>query len=105
MKNGKIILLIVVILAALVTIVLLISNSNNQEQKDFYISKYSPNSLAYFNCKAEGMIEDNLCGKCEQIFVDADESREEHGIENDADLVEYVRSLNKDCVNLTAGGN
>lgn len=105
MKNSKIIIIVIVILAALIVTLVVANGSKNTTNVDFYISKYSPNSLAYFNCKAEGMKADNLCGRCENIFEAADKNRASHSINNDADLVEYVRSQNKDCINLTAGGN
>lgn len=105
MKNSKIIIIVVLILAALITTYVIVTGNSNSDNLDYFVSKYSPNSLAYFNCKAEGLKEDSICGKCEQLFNEADLNRKEYNINNDADLVEFVRSKNKDCVNLTSGGN
>jgi hypothetical protein len=92
---------------AIVTLVIVISVSgqNQNVQLDFFVSKLSPNSAAYFVCKTDGMKEGNKCSICEEAFQKANDQRDKLGIKNDLDLIAYVKGIDKDCVNFSQGGN
>lgn len=75
------------------------------QQGDYYVSKYAPLSLAYFDCRGEGAVSGSTCAKCEQIYADAENDTKAHNIVTDADLITYVKAQNLDCVNHVEGGN
>ena len=52
---------ITALVIVLIIITILLVNSSKKTEVDFYVSKYSPNSLAFFVCKSEGIVEDNKC--------------------------------------------
>ncbi len=106
-KNSKIIVLAIVILAALlVTIILLFNRSKNSNIKyDFYISKYAPQSVAYFDCKTNGMVDGGICAICEQHYIDAYNNTAELNLSTDELVLNYVKSQSLDCVNSQQGGN
>jgi agmatine/peptidylarginine deiminase len=100
-----------VIIAALVIVailVLIIANSKKNitnSYTDIMVNQYAPNSIAYFICKSEGNKEDNACGKCEKLYQETTLKKVELKITNDLELIAYVMSQNKDCVNQAQGGN
>lgn len=94
-----------VIVLVLVSIVVILSNQNKKSTVDFYVSKYSPNSLAYFICKSEGMKDGNKCQFCENLFSDFDSRRTELKITTDQQLIDLVRAKDIECVNEVQGGN
>jgi hypothetical protein len=107
-QKGKMLILALVILTALtITSFLLIyrGKSNNLENIDFYVSKFAPQSLAYFDCKTKGMTENSLCAQCEQLFNDTFSKQKELSLNDTQQVIAYVKNLNNSCVNLKQGGN
>jgi hypothetical protein len=96
---------ITALVIVLIIITILLVNSNKKTEIDFYVSKYSPNSLAFFVCKSEGIVEGNKCKICEDIFREIDNKRSELEIKSDLQLIEKVKEKNADCVNKAQGGN
>jgi hypothetical protein len=101
MKKIYITALVIVILV----VIILLSSNKPKTETDFFVSKYSPNSMAFFVCKAEGMVDGNKCKVCEGIFKDIDSKRQELKIENDLQFIAKVKEQNADCVNKVQGGN
>ena len=93
------------VIVLLIVIVIFISLSNKSNGTDYFVSKYSPNSLAYFVCKSKGLVEGNTCKICEDIFIDINNRRQELKIENDLQFIEKVKEVNGDCVSKAQGGN
>lgn len=93
------------VIVLVVIIVIFVNNLNKTNGADYFVSKYSPNSLAYFVCKSKGLIEGNTCKICEDIFIDINNRRQELKIENDIQFVEKVKEVNGDCVSKVQGGN
>ena len=50
---------ITALVIVLIVITVIIINSDKKAESDYFVSKYSPNSLAYFVCKSKGLIEGN----------------------------------------------
>jgi predicted RND superfamily exporter protein len=96
---------ITALVIVLFLVVFLLANNNKKTEVDFYVSKFAPNSLAYFVCRSEGMQEGNKCKVCEDIFKDTDSKRKELNIETDIQLIEKVKEINADCVSKAQGGN
>jgi len=94
-----------VIVLVLISLVIILSNQNKKSSVDFYVSKYSPNSLAYFICRSEGLKEGNKCQLCENFFSDFDSRRDELKITTDQQLIDLVRAKDIECVNEVQGGN
>ena len=97
------------IIAALVIVALIIIISfvirKPGNEPDFLITKYAPNSLAFFICRSEGVKDGNTCSICENLYQAAYDRREELKITNDLDLINYIKSQDKDCVSNVLGGN
>lgn len=96
---------ITALVIVLIVIIVIIVNSNKKVESDYFVSKYSPNSLAYFVCKSKGLVEGNTCKICEDLFMDINNRRQELKIENDIQFVAKVKELNGDCVSKVQGGN
>lgn len=94
-----------VIVLVIISLIVILSNQNKKSETDFYVSKYSPNSLAYFICRSEGLKPGNKCELCENFFKDFDSRREELKITSDLQLIQLVREKDIECVNEVQGGN
>ena len=111
MRYRKTLLLAVTFIAALIVILLLINKGKSTEINDFnfYVSKYAPQSLGYFRCTTEGIVEGNLCDTCEKYYQEAvAKIGTGSGAEGDptySQVVNYVKSQDLNCVNHSQGGN
>jgi len=101
-------LVLALVILGLAFIALLFFNSGGngiKVQADYYVSKYAPNSLAYFNCKAEGYQTGNKCATCEDLFKQTFDKKTELNLKDDQAVIAYVKGQNLDCVNKSQGGN
>lgn len=106
-RSSKYIILAVVLVVFVLAIPILFNLNGNHgnEQSDYYVSKYSPNSLAYFNCKLEGYQAGNRCAICEDLFRETFKNKIELNLKDDQAVIDYVKNQNVECVNKVQGGN
>ena len=91
--------LLVVTFCAVLALIYLRSSVAPDTGMQFYLAKYAPASAGYRSCLTDGLQAGNSCDKCEALYDQTWLERKSLNIATDNDLIAYMLSQDKDCVN------